>query len=674
MVGTGEGMHVDGDCSSELIRDPGCEMRDMNALARVPNPVSRIPHLCPTFAPSSIQRERFMSDAIKHECGLAFIRLRKPFSYYQQQYGTVLWGLNKLYLLMEKQHNRGQDGAGVATVKLDVEPGYPFMQRIRSNAPQAIADIFQQIGKEIDELEQYHPNIRNHPGLMKGHVKFLGEILLGHLRYGTQGKNKLEYCHPFINRDTIPSRNLALAGNFNIVNSDELFALVGKEPHPTIRFSDLAAMIEVMHTFLCKEDDASPEHLDIKKVLRKTLPLFDGGFHVAGMTGNGIGFVFRDRHGIRPSYYYINDEVVVAASERAAIRTTFNVGENEVQELMPGQVLIVDEKGDIQVAQILEPGERKACSFERIYFSRGSDEKIYKERKALGYHLSEPVLNAIDHDLKNTIFSFIPNTAETAFYGMIKGMEEYMNKIKVERIMSWDKDFDQTRLEEMINRRIRIEKIAIKDVKMRTFITEDSNRNEMVQHVYDVTYGTVRPGEDTLVVIDDSIVRGTTLKESIIRMLGRLKPKRIIVVSSSPQIRYPDCYGIDMSKMGDFIAFNAAVELMKERGKMDCLKEMLDRCKELQRTGQLHSENVVQKLYKQFTAEEISARIAQLITPAGLDIPVDVIFQKIEDLHKACPSNLGDWYFTGNYPTPGGNKVVNKAFMNYMEGKNVRGY
>lgn len=575
---------------------------------------------------------------------------------------------------MEKQHNRGQDGAGVATVKLDVEPGYPFMQRIRSNAPQAIADIFQQIGKEIEELEQYHPNIRNHPGLMKGHVKFLGEILLGHLRYGTQGKNKLEYCHPFINRDTIPSRNLALAGNFNIVNSDELFALVGKEPHPTIRFSDLAAMIEVMHTFLCKEDDASPEHLDIKKVLKKTLPLFDGGFHVAGMTGNGIGFVFRDRHGIRPSYYYINDEVVVAASERAAIRTTFNVGENEVQELMPGQVLIVDEKGEIQIAQVLEPGERKACSFERIYFSRGSDEKIYKERKALGYHLSEPVLNAIDHDLRNTIFSFIPNTAETAFYGMIKGMEEYMNKIKVERIMSWNKEYDLAKLEEMINRRIRIEKIAIKDVKMRTFITEDSNRNEMVQHVYDVTYGTVRPGEDTLVVIDDSIVRGTTLKESIIRMLGRLKPKRIIVVSSSPQIRYPDCYGIDMSKMGDFIAFNAAVELMKERGKMDCMKEMLDRCKELQRTGQLHTENVVQKLYKQFTAEEISAKIAQLITPAGLNIPVDVIFQKIEDLHKACPNNLGDWYFTGNYPTPGGNKVVNKAFMNYMEGKNVRGY
>jgi amidophosphoribosyltransferase len=615
-----------------------------------------------------------MSDPIKHECGLAFIRLRKPFSYYHQQYGTVLWGLNKLYLLMEKQHNRGQDGAGVATVKLNVEPGYPFMNRIRSNAPQAIADVFQKIRSEIDELEKYDPEIKNHPGLMKGHVNFLGEILLGHLRYGTQGKNKVEYCHPFINRHTIPSRNLAMAGNFNIVNSDELFALIGKEPQENVRFSDLAAMIELVHTFLCKEDEASPGHMDIKKVLKKTLPLLDGGFHVGGMTGNGIGFVFRDAHGIRPSYYYVNDEVVVAASERAAIRTTFNVGENEVQELMPGQALIVNEKGDIEIAQIMEPKERKACSFERIYFSRGSDEKIYRERIALGYNLSEQVLNAIDHDLKNTIFSFIPNTAETAFYGMLKGMEDYLNKIKIERILSWGKDYDEVKLVEMITRRIRIEKIAIKDVKMRTFISEDTGRNEMVQHVYDITYGTVRPGQDTLVVIDDSIVRGTTLRESIIRMLSRLKPKRIIVVSSSPQIRYPDCYGIDMSKMGDFIAFNAAVELMKERGKTDCLKELLEKCKDLQRNNQLHKENVVKQLYNQFTAEEISAKIAQLITPPGLDIPVDVIFQSIEDLHKSCPNNLGDWYFTGNYPTQGGNKVVNKAFMNYMEGKNVRGY
>lgn len=615
-----------------------------------------------------------MSDPIKHECGLAFIRLRKPFSYYQQQYGTVLWGLNKLYLLMEKQHNRGQDGAGLATVKLNVEPGYPFMNRMRSNAPQAIADIFQRVGKEIEELAQYHPDIKNHPGLMKGHVNFLGELMLGHLRYGTQGKNKLEYCHPFINRDTIPARNLALAGNFNIVNSDDLFSMVGKEPNENVRFSDLAAMIELMHTFLCKEDEASPQQLDIKKVLKKTLPFLDGGFHVGGLTGNGIGFVFRDAHGIRPSYYYINDEVVVAASERAAIRTTFNVGENEVQELMPGQALIVNENGEIEIAQILEPKERKACSFERIYFSRGSDEKIYRERIALGYNLSEQVLNSIHHDLKNTIFSFIPNTAETAFYGMLKGMEDYLNRVKIERILSWGKDFDAEKLSEMIQRRIRIEKIAIKDVKMRTFITEDASRNEMVQHVYDITYGTVRAGEDTLVVIDDSIVRGTTLKESIIRMLSRLKPKRIVIVSSSPQIRYPDCYGIDMSKMGDFIAFNAAVSLAKERGKESYLKDLHERCKELQRNHQLETENVVKHLYKLFTTEEISAKIAELITPPGLTVPVDVIFQSIEDLHRSCPSNLGDWYFTGNYPTPGGNKVVNKAFMNYMEGKNVRGY
>jgi amidophosphoribosyltransferase len=433
-------------------------------------------------------------------------------------------------------------------------------------------------------------------------------------------------------------------------------------------------MMEVIYHFLVQADEASPEKLDFKKVLKKALPLFDGGFHVAGVTGNGIGFVFRDAHGIRPSYYYYNDEVAVAASERAAIRTALNVGENEVKELMPGQALIVNEEGVVEVAQILPPQERKACSFERIYFSRGSDEKIYRERIALGYNLSEQVLNAIDHDLKNTIFSFIPNTAETAFYGLLKGMEDYLNRIKIERILSWEKDFDAEKLSEMINRRIRVEKIAIKDVKMRTFITEDVGRSEMVQHVYDITYGTVRKGQDTLVVIDDSIVRGTTLKESIIRMLARLEPKKIIIVSSSPQIRYPDCYGIDMSKMGDFIAFNAAVALMKETGRENCLKEIFDRCKELQRNNQLQTENLVKQVYKPFATEEISRKIAELITPKNLKIPVDVIFQSIEDLHKSCPNNLGDWYFTGNYPTAGGNRVVNKAFMNYVEGKNVRGY
>jgi len=562
-----------------------------------------------------------------------------------------MWGLNKLYLLMEKQHNRGQDGAGITVVKTDVEPGYPFLHRIRSNATQPISDIFQRIGAEINELEKFNPDIKKHPGLMKGHISFMGELLLGHLRYGTQGKNNIEFCHPFIKRHTIPARNLVLAGNFNLVNTEELFSLVNIDPGEFQRQSDLAAMMEVIYHFLVKADESSPHQLDITAVLKKALTLFDGGFHVGGMTGNGIGFVFRDAHGIRPSYYYIDEEVIVAASERAAIRTAFNLGENEVKELMPGQALIVNEKAEPEIVQVLEPKERKACSFERIYFSRGSDEKIYRERIALGYHLSEQVLNAIDHDLKNTIFSFIPNTAEVAFYGLLKGMEDYLNKIKTERILSWGKDYDAGKLNEMINRRIRVEKIAIKDVKMRTFITEDAGRNEMVQHVYDITYGTVRAKQDTLVVIDDSIVRGTTLKESIIRMLARLKPKRIIVVSSSPQIRYPDCYGIDMSKMGDFIAFNAAIELMNERNKSECLKDLLERCKELQRNNQLQTENVVKQLYKQFTNEEISAKIAQLITPPDLGIPVQVIFQSIEKLHQSCPNNLGDWYFTGNYPS-----------------------
>jgi amidophosphoribosyltransferase len=575
---------------------------------------------------------------------------------------------------MEKQHNRGQDGAGVAAVKLNVEPGYPFLHRIRSTATQAIADVFRQIGEEINELEKFNPDIKKHPGLIKGHLKFMGELLLGHLRYGTQGKNNVEFCHPFLKRHIIPARNLALAGNFNLVNTDELFALVNINPGEFQKQSDLAAMMEVIYHFLVKEDEARPEQMNIKTILKKALPLFDGGFHVGGITGNGVGFVFRDAHGIRPSYYYYNDEVIVAASERAAIRTAFNVGENEVKELMPGQAMIADPNGEVEIATILEPKERKACSFERIYFSRGSDEKIYRERKALGYHLSKQVLEAIDFDLKNTIFSFIPNTAEVAFYGLIKGCEDYLNEIKVERISSWRNNVDPEKLQEMINRKVRMEKIAIKDVKMRTFITEDAGRSEMVQHVYDITYGTVRKGEDTLVVIDDSIVRGTTLKESIIRMLARLEPKKIIIVSSSPQIRYPDCYGIDMSKMGEFIAFNAAVELMKEKGKSNCLKELLDRCKELQRNDQLHTENMVKQVYKQFATEEISAKIAQLITPKNLRVPVDVIFQSIETLHKSCPNNLGDWYFTGNYPTPGGNRVVNKAFMNYMEGKNVRGY
>lgn len=615
-----------------------------------------------------------MSDEIKHECGLAFIRLRKPFSFYQQKYQSVLYGLNKLYLLMEKQHNRGQDGAGVAAVKLNTEPGYPFLYRIRSNANQPIADLFSKIGDEIAEVEKHQPDIRNHPGLMKGHLGVMGEILMGHLRYGTQGKNNVEYCHPFIKKNTIPARNLALAGNFNLVNTEELFNLINIAPGEFQSQSDLAAMMEVIHHFLVKADELTPGQIDIASVLRKAVPLFDGGFHFGGITGSGDAFLMRDAHGIRPAYYYVNDEVVVAASERAAIRTAFNLEENEVQELMPGHALLVNPNGSFRIEQIVEPQERKACSFERIYFSRGSDEKIYRERIALGHNLSSTILKAIDYDLKNTIFSFIPNTAETAFYGLIKGAEDYLNNIKIERILSWGKDYDEAKLTEMVRRRVRIEKIAIKDVKLRTFITQDSSRNEMVQHVYDITYGTVNKDIDTLVVIDDSIVRGTTLRESIIRMLSRLRPKRIIIVSSAPQIRYPDCYGIDMSKMGDFIAFKAAVALLKETNQEGLLDDLLARCKELQRNNQLHTENLVRQVYKPFSLEQISAKIAQLITPEDVTIPVDVIYQTIESLHEACPSNKGDWYFTGNYPTPGGNKVCNKAFMNYVEGKNVRGY
>ncbi len=615
-----------------------------------------------------------MSDEIKHECGLAYIRLRKPFSYYLQQHGTVMYGLNKLYLLMEKQHNRGQDGAGIAAVKLDVEPGYPFLSRLRSNEKQPIVDIFSKVNAEVQELVKYQKDILKHPGLLKGHVPYLGELLMGHLRYGTQGRNSVDFCHPFIKRDIQPGRNIALAGNFNLVNTDELYEQLGINPGNFQKQSDLAAMMEVIHHFLVKADEHNPDNANLVDVLQQAIPMFDGGFTVGGLVGNGHSFIFRDAHGIRPAYYYINDEVIVAASERASIRTTFNVGENEVEELMPGNALIVDNKGNFSIRQVVPAKERRACSFERIYFSRGSDEKIYRERIALGYHLSKRILERINYDLKNSIFSYIPNTAEVAFYGLVKGMEDYLNQIKVKRILSWGNDFDEEKLQEMITRKIRQEKIAIKDVKIRTFITEDSSRNEMVQHVYDITYGTVRNHEDTLIVIDDSIVRGTTLKESIVRMLARLKPKKIIVVSSAPQIRYPDCYGIDMSKMGDFIAFRAAIALLIERGMESVLTDAQEKILELERTNQLHTENIVRYIYKPFTPEEISDKIAQLITPEGIDFPVEVVYQTIEDLHDSCPTNTGDWYFTGNYPTPGGNRVCNKAFLNYMEGKNVRGY
>ncbi len=615
-----------------------------------------------------------MSDAIQHECGLIFIRLRKPFSYYQKKYGTVFYGLNKLYLLMEKQHNRGQDGAGIATVKLHTEPGYPFMHRLRSNAPQPIPDLFGKVFAEVQEIEKYQPEMVKYPGLMKGNIRFLGELLLGHLRYGTQGRNDVELCHPFVRHDPIPSRNLTMAGNFNLVNVRELFDYVGVPPAQLQGESDLAAMLEVMHYFMIKEDEKNQEELDVVSVLRQSAALFDGGYHVGGLLGSGDGFVLRDPNGIRPSYFYVDDEIVVAASERPAIQTAFNVPYEEVRELDPGKALIVRSDGRVLEEQILPAARKTACSFERIYFSRGNDRDIYRERTSLGYSLADKVLKAIDNDLKHTVFSYIPNTAEVAFFGLVKGLEDYLNEIKVQRILSWGPDVSSEKLGEMIRRRIRIDKVIIKDVKMRTFITEDANRNEMVQHVYDISYDTVNPGEDTLVVIDDSIVRGTTLKESIIKMLDRLGPKRIIILSSAPQIRYPDCYGIDMSRMNDFVAFRAAVSLLRERGKQYILDEAYGLCRELARANTLDAQNVVRQIYKQFSVEEISDKIAGIITPPGTRAKVDVIYQSIENLHASCPDNLGDWYFTGNYPTPGGNRVVNRAFMNFMEGKKERAY
>ncbi len=615
-----------------------------------------------------------MSDALKHECGLAYIRLLKPLSYYHRKYGTAFFGLNKLYLLMEKQHNRGQDGAGIASVKLNTEPGHQHMNRLRVSGSQAIAQIFQNINQEVTELEQMYPEILQHPGLMKGYMRFAGEVLLGHLRYGTQGKNNVEFCHPFIKTNINPTRNLAMAGNFNLVNTDELFDMLTQHPSGTLRESDLGAMIETIHYYLCQADDLNPSSLNIEGILKQATTHFDGGFVFSGLIGNGDSFVMRDANGIRPCYYYKSDEVVVAASERAAIMTAFNVTQQEVRKLEPGHAIIVTGKGEFSDVEILAPRKHTACSFERIYFSRGSDPDIYRERMQLGRNLAGAVLKELNNDLKNTIVSFIPNTAEIAFYGLIKGLEDYLKEAVLQRILSRRDSMSEEDMRELISRRVRIEKIAIKDVKLRTFITEDASRNEMVQHVYDITYGTVKRGIDTLVVIDDSIVRGTTLKESIIKMVDRLGPKRIIVVSSAPQIRYPDCYGIDMSRMGDFIAFQAAVGLLADTGNAGKLQEIYNQCKEAEDNGKLHEQNFVKGVYSSFTAEEISRKIAKMLRHEEVNAEVDVIYQSIEGLYDACPHNQGDWYFTGNYPTPGGNRVANRAFMNYMEKQEGRGY
>ena len=573
---------------------------------------------------------------------------------------------------MEKQHNRGQDGAGIVTLKLNIEPGHQFMHRLRISGSQAIAQIFQNVQQEVSELEKMYPDIRQYPGLLKGYLRFMGEAMIGHLRYGTQGRNNVEFCHPFLKPNINPTRNLAMAGNFNLVNTDELFAMLDSHPTTTIRESDLGAMIETVHYYLCMADDTDPGSLNLEGVLKQATSHFDGGYVCSGLVGNGDSFVIRDANGIRPAYYYRNDEIVVAASERPALMTAFNVSQEEVHELKPGHANIVKANGTFSNPQILPEKEKKSCSFERIYFSRGSDPEIYRERMQLGRNLAGKVLESIDNNLKNTIVSFIPNTAEIAFYGLIKGLEDYLNDIKINRITT--RNLSEEEMRELISRRVRIEKIAIKDVKMRTFITEDATRNEMVQHVYDITYGTVQKGVDTLVVIDDSIVRGTTLRESIIKMLDRLGPKRIIIVSSAPQIRYPDCYGIDMSRMGDFIAFQAAVELLKDRNQTHILDEVLEKCKEAQQSGNLQQENFVKAVYASFTADEVSKKIAQMLRPNDVDAEVDIIYQSIEGLYDACPHNHGDWYFTGNYPTPGGNRVANKAFMNYMERKEGRGY
>jgi amidophosphoribosyltransferase len=615
-----------------------------------------------------------MSDAIKHECGVAYIRLLKPLKYYHEKYGTATYGLNKLFLLMEKQRNRGQDGAGIASVKLGLAPGHKSLHHTRVAGKNAIDQIFQGITKKVKDIGSEYPDAFQNMDFMKANLKFAAEILLGHLRYGTQGKNDVNFCHPFVKPHMNPTRHLAMAGNFNLVNTDELFDKLSLHPDSTIRESDLGAMIETIHYYLCKADEENPDYLDIEGILKKATSNFVGGYLFCGLVGNGDSFLMRDPNGIRPCHYYQDDEIVVAASERVAIMTALNVTEEQIKKLEPGHALIIKADGQVSNTEILAPQKLTACSFERIYFSRGSDPGIYRERMELGRNLAPTVLKALDYHLKHTIVSFIPNTAEIAFYGLIKGLEDYLKDITLERILARRESITPEEMKDLINRRVRIEKIAIKDAKLRTFITEDASRNEMVQHAYDITYGTVARDVDTLVIIDDSIVRGTTLKESIIKMLDRLGPKRIIIVSSAPQIRYPDCYGIDMSRMGDFIAFRAAVELLKDTGKENLLTDTYNKCIAAATSGQLDSENLVKAIYDQFTPEDISERIARMLRSEDINARVDVIYQSLDGLHNACPNDTGDWYFTGNYPTKGGNSVANRAFINYMEQKEGRGY
>lgn len=634
-----------------------------------------------------------MSDQIKHECGVAFIRLLKPLSYYQKKYGTALYGLNKLYLLMEKQHNRGQDGAGVATIKLDIEPGKRYISRHRSMASNAVADIFEYIQKKFADIQKETPEKMADAEWLKEHVSFTGEVLLGHLRYGTHGKNSIESCHPFLRQNNWMTRNLVIAGNFNMTNVDELLQqLYALGQHPKEK-ADTVTVLEKIGHFIDTENQGLFDQykreglddnreiskliandMDVAKILRKSAKNWDGGYTIAGILGHGDAFVMRDPVGIRPAFYYYNDEIVVAASERPAIQTAFNVPMEEIREIRPGHALIVKKNGKITEDMFSEPKEKKACSFERIYFSRGSDSAIYRERKQLGRLLCPQILDFVNHDIKNTVFSYIPNTAEVAFYGMVEGMHKYVKKYQHEKLLELGSDITEEKLTEILQVAPRVEKIAIKDVKLRTFITQDADRSEMVAHVYDTTYGLIKKGTDTLVVLDDSIVRGTTLKQSILKILDRLGPKKVVVVSSAPQIRYPDCYGIDMSRMGEFVAFEAAISLLKEMGREDVILDVYQKCKDSQKLPKEEVKNYVKEIYALFTDQQISDRIAQIITPKNVNCEVQVIYQTLDNLHIACPDNLGDWYFSGDYPTPGGNKVVNRAFVNWMEGKNQRAY
>jgi amidophosphoribosyltransferase len=633
-----------------------------------------------------------MSDPIKHECGIALLRLKKPLEYYLEKYGSALWGLNKMHLLMEKQHNRGQDGAGIANIKLDMQPGERYISRSRSVQKNPTQDIFDQINAKFKALYDENPDKLKDVSYLKKNVGFTGEVFLGHLRYGTYGRNSIESCHPFLRQSNWMTRNLVVAGNFNLTNVDELFdVLVELGQHPKEK-SDTVTVMEKIGHFLDVENEELYEHykslgyaktdiyariqdeIKIDKILKKASERWDGGYAMAGLLGHGSAFVLRDPSGIRPAFWYEDDEICVVASERPVIQTAFNLKVEDIQELKPGHALIIEKKGQVKEIEISAPRELKQCSFERIYFSRGSDADIYKERKALGRLIVKDVLESVGHDYDNSVFSFIPNTAEVSFYGLIKGLEEAHNQDKIKQIQALGANPSSEALSEIINRRARIEKIAIKDAKLRTFITQDDSRDDLVAHVYDITYGSVRRGTDNLIVIDDSIVRGTTLRQSILRILDRLGPKKIVVVSSAPQIRYPDCYGIDMAKMGDFIAFEAAIALLRQSGQAQLIDEVYKAALEQVQLPKEQVKNVVQRIYAPFSDKEISAQIAKMLTPAGMQAEVEIIYQSVENLHQACPGHTGDWYFTGNYPTPGGNKVVNRAFINWMEKRNERAY